>query len=341
MKNSSAPDSPALLATVDRSGAVESHHFGHVVIVRGDRLERCWGAPDTPVFARSAIKPLQALPLMERGGVDRLGLTDAELAVMSASHNGTEEHLQVVRGLLDKGGFSERDLGCGPHAPFDRAASLAIARAGLKPEVMHNNCSGKHAGFLHLARDLDQPLGSYLDPDGASQRLIRRVVAEMSGVSDDELMVGVDGCGAPTIRLPLRGLATAFCRLVNPDGLPPVRTAACRRLLQAVSRQPVLLAGRGELSTALVESAPGRVYPKNGAEGVYAFGVVGAGGEGYGVAIKVEDGNERGYKPVAIDILTRLGLWPAVPAELEPFARVPVFNTQKILVGCVRSVLAW
>lgn len=341
MNNSSAFESPPLLSTVERSGQQESQHHGHVVIVKADRIERCWGDAETPVFTRSAIKPLQALPLIERGIADRLELSDRELALTSASHNGTDEHVEVVRGLLAKGGFSDEDLRCGPHAPFDSAASLAIAKAGARPGVIHNNCSGKHAGFLLLARDLGDEAESYLDPDSAAQRLVRQTVAAMSGVDESAITAGLDGCGAPTLRLPLHGLARAFCRLANPDRLPAVRAAACRRLLRAISDQPVCLAGRGRLCTALVESAPGRVYPKNGAEGIYAAGIVDPDGGGYGVAIKIEDGHQRGYMPVVVDILTQLGLWPEVPPSLEDFRQVPVLNTQKVLVGCVRSVLAW
>ena len=346
MKNRSAADSPPLLAIVERSGRLESRHRGHVAVVQadpveGDRLLRAYGDPEVSVFTRSAIKPLQALPLIERGVAERLQLTDRELAVTSASHNGTDEHVGVVEGLLAKGGFSEDDLLCGAHAPFDRQASLAIARSGSKPRRIHNNCSGKHAGFLHLAKDLGVPAKSYLDPESESQRLVRRTVAEMGGLDEDQVADGLDGCGAPTLHMPLIGLARAFCRLANPDLLSPVRARSCRRLLHAISDQPVCLAGTGRLCTVLVESAPRRVYPKNGAEGVYAVGLVREDGAGFGVAVKVEDGHERGYMPVVVEILQSLGLWSRLPTELERFREVPVFNTQKVLVGRVRSALAW
>lgn len=341
MKNRSARESSALLATVERSGRLESRHQGHVVVVQGSRIFRSFGDPEVPVFTRSAVKPLQALPLIERGVVERLGLSDRELVLTSASHNGTDDHVEGVRALLARGGFSEEDLQCGAHAPFDSAASLDIAKTGGKPGRLHNNCSGKHAGFLHLARDMGVAIESYLDPDGASQRLVRRTVAEMADMAEADVAIGLDGCGAPTLHMPLVGLARAFYRLANPNLLPPVRAAACRRLTQAISRHPIHLAGRGRLCTALVESAPGRVFPKNGAEGVYALGIADPDGGGYGLAIKVEDGHERGYMPVVLQVLTELGLWTEVPGALERFREVPVLNTQKVLVGSVRSALAW
>jgi L-asparaginase II len=323
----------AILAEVRRGGMVESWHRGAVAIARESAV---WTAGDAerPVFCRSAVKPFQALPLFERGVVERLALDDEELAVVSASHNGTDAHTAVVRRLLAKGGLGEDALQCGPHVPFDKDAAAALWRRGERPRRIHNNCSGKHAGFLLLAQDLGQPLATYLDPVGPAQLLVIRSVADAARVPIDRIGIAVDGCGAPTLRLPLVALARAFCRLVNPIDLPPVRAAGCRRLLAAITRAPVLLAGRGRLCTPLIESAPGAVYPKNGAEGVYAFGALCADGP-VGVAIKVADGAERGYLPVAVEILRRLRLWPAVPDTLAAFARVPVTNTQGSVVGDV------
>lgn len=325
------------LSVVTRGSAVESEHAGHVVVVRGGRVVAAWGDPDVEVWCRSAVKPLQALPLFDRGVVERLALTDQELALVSASHQGTSMHVAVVDGLLAKGGLSRAQLGCGPHSPFDRDTALAIARDGRKPERVHNNCSGKHAGFLLLAQACGTPLADYLRPDSAAQRLVRAAVADMMGVASARLRVAVDGCGAPTFRAPLAALAHAFWQLANPQALPDGRRRACARLLAAVGAAPFHLAGHGRLCSALIESAPGRVYPKNGAEGVYAVGVAGL---DLGIAIKVGDGGERGYTPVVVELLRRLRLWPQVPPGLRDFARVPILNTNKELVGHVESVLS-
>ena len=223
------------LSVATRGGEVESQHIGHVVVVRGGRVAAAFGDPDVPVYTRSAIKPLQALPLFDRGLVARLQLTDQELALISASHQGTPLHTATVAGLLRKGGLAAEQLGCGPHAPFDRDAALALARQGHAPERIHNNCSGKHAGFLLLACDCGTPLADYLAPESTAQRLVRAAVADMTRVPETAMGIGVDGCGAPTLRLPLSALAIGFWQLANPQSLPATRRDACTRLLTAVN----------------------------------------------------------------------------------------------------------
>ncbi len=327
-----------LLAEVMRGGRVESEHWGHVVLVSGGELVLGKGDFEAPVYCRSAVKPFQALPLFERGVVDRLALDAREIALLSASHDGTPEHVAVVAGMLAKAGLTADDLGCGPHAPFEKKSSLAIARAGEKPQRIHNNCSGKHAGFLMLADELGVDRSDYLDPESRSQRLVRDAVAEMGGVEASGLAMAIDGCGAPTIAMPLDALARGFERLVNPQALGSVRQAACGRLHQAISSEPFYLSGRQRFCAALIGALPGQVYPKNGAEGVYALGVL-SGQTSYGIAIKVADGAERAYWPVVVDLLGRLGLWSQLPDGLARFAELPVHNTQKIIVGSVRSAL--
>ena len=325
------------LAEVTRGPHVESRHRGAVAVVRGAGEELQVGPADEPVWMRSAIKPFQALPLVERGIADRLALTSEELAVIQASHDGTPLHTETVAGILARAGLDPEQLGCGPHAPFDKPASLAIARAGDKPRRIHNNCSGKHSGFLLLAQDLGQPLDTYLDPEGPTQQLVRAAVADLAGLDPAGIPCAVDGCGAPTLRIPLTALARAFFRWMNPDGLPPVRRAACERLFGAANSAPIHVAGEHRLCTALIRSAPGRVHGKNGAEGVYAVGAVGREGP-FAVAVKVADGAERGYVPVIVELLRHFGLWETVPDELLRFVTAPVRNTNKEIVGEARSV---
>lgn len=326
-----------VLAATSRSGSVESWHRGSLVVVQGEETIHAFGDPDQLIFSRSAVKPLQALPFVEDGHAERLDLEEREMAVMVASHNGTGQHVDAVRSLLDRGGFREDELLCGPHAPFDKQAALAIAARGEKPTKIHNNCSGKHAGFLHQATAAGVPRESYLDPDSAGQIRVRKTVAEMAEIREDQLQVGVDGCGAPTFRMPLRSLAVAFRNLANPDGLPTVRSEACRRILRAVAAEPVLVAGEGRFCTALLRSLPGLVICKNGAEGVYALGLV---DRRIGIAVKISDGGERGYWPVLVELLTQLGVWSEVPPGLSDFHRVPIQNTQRVRVGEVTSVLS-
>lgn len=336
-----------MLAVVTRSGRIESWHRGAVAVWHGDELALVRGDAARPVFARSAVKPLQALPLLERGIDERLQLPAGELAVLCASHDGTAAHTAAVRSLLRRGGFGEEHLGCGPHAPFDPDARQALLRAGEQPARVHNNCSGKHAGFLHLARACGDDVGAYLEPDSRSQREVKAAVLAMAGLSGPAEL-GLDGCGAPTFVLPLAALARAFARLANPVGQPPVRAAACRRILDAAGREPALVAGERRFCTALLRQWPGRAFAKNGAEGVYAVALAPDPSRarwplGIGIAVKIDCGSERGYQPVVVDLLRHLGAFAGgeVPPALAAFHRQPIVNTQKRPTGDVHCTVDW
>ncbi len=341
-----APANP-ILSVATRSGQVESWHRGAVAVCHDGAPALALGDVERSTFVRSAVKPLQALPFLERGLAEQLGAADAELAVMCASHDGTEAHTAAVRSLLARGGLDEAQLGCGPHAPFDPHSRGELQRRGAQPGRLHNNCSGKHAGFLHLARSCGDDLARYLAPDSRAQREVQAAVAAMTGCPEP-LELGLDGCGAPTFRLPLAGLARAFSRLANPIGLASVRAAACRRILAVVGRAPTLLAGERRFCTALVRAWPGACFAKNGAEGVYALALAPDPRRvrwpgGLGIAIKVDDGAERGYQPVVVDLLLRLGAFvdDQVPPALQAFHRLAIDNTQRVRVGEVHSVAPW
>ncbi|MCA8965577.1 MAG: asparaginase [Planctomycetes bacterium] len=341
------PNSSPILAEATRSGRTESWHRGALAVVHDGELLVARGDVGRPIYARSATKPLQALPFLERGLHRQLAMPAAEIAVMCASHVGAPVHLAAVRSFLARAGLDEDRLGCGPHAPFDKASRLALLAAGERPRKVHNNCSGKHTGFLCLAQACGDDLDAYLDPECRAQQEVRAVVAAMAGLPVPP-EVGLDGCGAPTFWLPLAALARAFAQLANPAGLPPVRAAACRTVLDAVAEQPVLLQGEGLLCTSLVQQLPGRCFPKNGAEGVFAVALApdparrrcpGA----VGIAVKIDDGSQRGYEPVVVDTLRWLGAFGGeqVPAALRSFWRVPIENTQRRPVGEVRCTMEW
>lgn len=347
MSAAAAPSHNPVLAVATRSGRVESWHRGALVVVhQGERLFAV-GDVDRPVFARSATKPLQALPFLERGLHQRLDLPASEIAVMCASHFGAPAHVAAVRSLLARGGLCEDQLGCGPHAPFDKASRLGLLAAGERPGKVHNNCSGKHAGFLHLAQQCGDQLANYLDANGRAQQEVQAAVAAMAGLAAP-VELGLDGCGAPTFVLPLVALARAFAQLANPDGQVAVRAAACRTILDAVAREPLYLQGEGQLCTVLAQTLPGRCFPKNGAEGVFAVALApdparrrcpGA----VGVAVKIDDGAQRAYEPVIVQTLCWLGAFAGaqVPAPLQKFSSVPIDNTQRVRVGEVSCVLEW
>jgi L-asparaginase II len=285
-----------------------------------------------PVYARSAVKSLQALPLVESGAAERYGYGDEELALALASHNAARVHTEVVRRVLERLGLGVEHLACGAQPPTDREARAELEARGEAPTALHNNCSGKHAGFLALALHLGVPPERYLDPDSASQQLVRRALLEMSGVADDELSVAIDGCSAPTFRLPLVGLATAFARVADPAGLAPERRRACEWMQRAVAAHPVLIAGEpGRLCTSVARASGGRLFPKIGAEGVYAIGAV---GRDRALALKIDDGGRRALHALVVHLVERLGwLEGEALAELDGYRETPLRNWAGLEVG--------
>ncbi len=331
------PDNP-VLTRVWRGDHVESQHRGAWVLVdpAGQVLEGA-GAVDHPIFARSSLKSLQALPLIETGAAERFDFGEDELALVVASHNGEPCHSERVSALLERLGLDAGDLQCGPQPPGDPETRRALQRSGRAPTAVHNNCSGKHAGFLALALHLDVDLAAYLDPESASQTLVRRAVEELTASADGELSWAVDGCSAPAFRLPLARLATGIARVANPDGLAAPRRAACRRIADAAAAWPELVGGRHQrLCTDLLRVTGGRLFPKIGGEAVY---VVGARGGDRGLALKVDDGNLRGLHASVVALLERFGLLsPDEVAALESWRHPVLRNWAGLEVGRIEVV---
>ncbi len=326
------PDNPILVRR-RRAARVESVHRGAWVLVDLDgRVLDGAGAVDFPVYARSSTKALQALPLIESGAADRFGFGEPELALACASHNGERRHTEVVERMLAATGSGVADLRCGAHAPNDAGAAEALRESGHEPTAIHNNCSGKHAGFLALAQQLGDEPASYLDPGSRSQALVRAAVQEMTGTADGELETAIDGCSAPTFRLPLVRLAHAFARFANPEGEEPARRAACERLARAVAHHPDLIgASRNQVCSAIARVTGGRLFPKIGAEAVYVVGV--RGGE-RALALKMDDGSKRGLHPLLVDLLRRFDLVSAEELRaLSAYEAGPLRNWAGLEVG--------
>jgi L-asparaginase II len=316
-----------------RGTVVESLHVVHVAVVDHDaRVVAHSGDAGFLTFARSAVKPLQALPLVDDGVLERFGLGDEELALACASHSGEPVHIEVVRRMLAAMGAGEDELACGAHAPFDRTSARALREAAQAPGRVHNNCSGKHAGMMALAHAHGWPVSGY---HAAAHPVQRRMLQEMSvwcDVAATDIPVGVDGCGVATFAVPLHALAGAFGRLAAAaaDG-----EAAPRRVLSAMAAAPRLVAGGGRLCTALMEATGGRVIAKVGAEGVYAAVLT---DRRLGVALKVADGAKRAAEPALIGVLHALGaLDDAELAALQSFAEPGVDNTRGETVGELRA----
>jgi len=289
---------------VTRGLLVESRHRGAVAVCDADGNQYlALGDVETPAFPRSAVKAMQAIPLVESGAADAFDLDDTELAISCASHSGDKAHLATVRGLLAKARLKEAQLACGVHWPMSERASEELIRAGKNPSAIHNNCSGKHAGMLATAvyRGVD-PTG-YERPEHVVQEDIRRVLSEICGVPLDRHDMGIDGCSVPTFALPLAALAAGFARLGSGKGLTGARKEAAGRLVRACIASPALVAGEGRFDTVVMRGLGPNVFSKGGAEGVHCASLPAL---GLGIAVKIDDGTKRGAEHVLARLLSEL-----------------------------------
>jgi len=321
-----------------RGERVESwHRVSYAVADAGGRLQHASGATRRPVFPRSAVKPLQALALLESGAARRFGLARAELALACASHGGEAMHVAGVRRWLGRVGIAPVALACGAHPPLHAPSAERLLAAGRPPEPVHNNCSGKHAGMLTLARHLSTPLAGYEQADHPVQRLVAQTLAEMAGVAVLP-EPAIDGCGIPAFPLSLAELATALARLADPQGLSPARRAACDEVRAAMSAHPELVAGSGRPCTRIMTAAP-EVVVKTGAEGVYAAALP---EHGLGLALKVEDGGGRAAPVALLALLEALGALRAeARAALAEIARPDLRNHARQIVGRIAPAPGW
>ncbi|WP_108722178.1 asparaginase [Gorillibacterium timonense] len=318
--------------TVYRGGMVESEHFVHIAAVKLDEsnVASC-GDAERWIYARSSAKPLQAIPLVESGAMETFGLTDAELALVAASHNGEERHVTLAAGILAKLGLDASALKCGAHDPYHKPTAEAMKAAGIKPTALHNNCSGKHSGMLALAKAIGAPVEDYMSVRHPVQQRMLAAISSMSGIPADRIRLGTDGCGVPVFGLPLASLALAYARLGTPDDLEPVRANACRRIVGAIRENPECLAGDDRFDTQLIRATSGKLIGKLGADGVFAVAMPGT---GCGLAVKIGDGGVRALYPAVTEALLQLGWLSADEAgKLADFHRPALLNWQGTVVG--------
>ncbi len=314
-----------VLVEVVRGAMVESRHRGAVAVcdAKGGVVHAV-GDVDRLVYARSAIKPLQALPLVETGAAAHFNLGDDQIALACASHRGEPEHVALVAAWLERIGLSETDLECGAHAPGSESARAALIRQGRAPSQLHNNCSGKHAGFLTAARHMGEATRGYIAPDHPVQRRVTQALSEMSGCDLTNAPLGRDGCGIPVIGIPLRGLALAMARFVDPNGLPVQRQSATRQILKAMTARPFLVDGTNSMATQVMAVTGGTVALKPGAEGVYCAALPAL---GLGIALKIEDGAGRAAEFTVATVLDRLGAFtPVQRTALWSYVEPRVYN---------------
>ncbi|MFV1959528.1 MAG: asparaginase [Planctomycetota bacterium] len=304
-------DAVVPLVRVRRAGIEESLHRGAFVLVEGDRVVLARGDPRRVVFFRSTSKPLQALVGVTSGAADRFGFTDEELAIAAGSHSATGEQLAVVRRMLEKAGLGEGDLRCvGHYSITPEVAHLQHLETDAPPAIW-SNCSGKHTLMLATAKHLGLATATYTEPDHPVQQTIRRHLATLGGVALDAVEIGIDGCGVPAFALPLERIARALARFGSPEGLPADLAGACRRVAAAMDAHPDRVGGPGRFDTDLMASCRHVLLAKAGAEGVHGWV---APERRLAFAVKVEDGHDRGYRLLVVEILERLGLYTAEEA---------------------------
>ena len=293
-------------AVVTRGEGIDAWHGAAAAVVDGGGcVTHALADAELITFTRSAIKPLQALPLCLTGACDTLGIDDDELALATASHDGGGMQREVALSLLAKAGAHEEQLGCGAHWPIGMRIRGLYPAAGEDRDPLRHNCSGKHAGFLALARTLGVPPERYLDPDSAVQRAVKRAVADACEIDEADLRNGTDGCSAPNFAMPLSALARAFKNLATGDPAGTPLDAALARVRAAMQAHPQLVSGPTRFDYELAHAFAGRAVCKGCAEGLIAIGFS---DPPLGIAVKVLDGAERALAPVCLAILDELGL---------------------------------
>lgn len=328
------------LVEVTRGGITESRHRGHIVAVEFDGTVTAYlGAPETVTYLRSSAKPHQAIPLIASGAADRFGFTEKEIALACASHNGEPIHTELAASMLAKIGLGPEALKCGVHEPYSTEVARSLREKGEEPNVLQNNCSGKHAGMLALALHLGAPTETYHEPTHPVQLAIGETVSQFSGIRIEDIAIGTDGCGVPVFGITVKAMALMYARLVSPppDFAQEVRNA-CARIVSAMTTYPDLIGGTSErLDTEMMRAANGRLVSKVGAEGVYTVGVLPCDDwpRGLGLALKIEDGDDRRARPtVVIESLRQLGVLADESLEaVSRYAFYPVLNRRGEVVG--------
>jgi L-asparaginase II len=316
-----------LKINVTRGATVESSHLVHALLMngRGETLD-AYGDARRLTYPRSSLKPLQALALVESGAAAAFNLSDAEIALACASHSGEDKHTGGVARWLARLGLDERELECGPHAPY--------AAPQDPPSILCNNCSGKHAGMLTLARFLDAPVRDYTDPGHAVQQKILGTMSEMCGTGLTPAVCGIDGCSAPNPAMPLEDFARGLARFMAPAQFSLARGAACRQIFTAMVEHPDLVAGTGRMDTALMREAKGKIMSKGGGEGVFALVIP---EKDVVAVIKAEDGAPRAAQAAAYALLEKHALAATEVLEaIRPLALPVLKNWRGLDIGEIR-----
>ena len=319
---------PVPLAEIWRGPFLESVHMGHAVIVDGSgQIVQAWGDPAAIVLPRSSSKMLQALPLIESGAADAFGLKTEHLALACASHNGAAIHTDRVQAWLAHLGMDDDDFRCGPQMPDDPVAHKSLLCSDSSPCQYHNNCSGKHSGFLTLNKHLGGD-PEYVRPEHPVQKAVLEAFEDLTGETSPGF--GIDGCSAPNFATSLYGMARAMAFFATASEGQGTRANAAARLRDAMTAYPELVAGEGRACTELMRAMDGRVALKTGAE---AFFIAIVPEKGWGIALKVADGTTRGSECAIAAILVKYGLLdPDHPATRKRM-NTPIRNRRGVETG--------
>lgn len=332
-----------LVVELVRGGVVESIHRVSMAMVDVEgALHLGFGDLLQPTFMRSSAKPFQAIPFVEAGYHTLFELNEDQVAVLCASHSGTDDHLMLVQDILGKAGYAEGALQCGTHTPFDRETAKRLLREGESPGTLRHNCSGKHAGMILYTHAASEDPQAYLNPESKVQREILQTLSAMVDLPTEDIAVGIDGCSAPNFAVPLPAAALGYARLMDPAELIDRRAEACRHIVRAMVNHPMMVGGPRRFDTALMQTVERRLLSKGGAEGYQAIGVPsgeGPLGKAFGITLKVHDGDlgKRALAVVTLAVLGSLGLLTAGEREqLASFDTRPMKNFRELTVGEIR-----
>ncbi|MDP6638518.1 MAG: asparaginase [SAR324 cluster bacterium] len=320
---------------VTRAGSIESQHQLFAVLMQPDgKIKKCWGDPEMFVFPRSAVKPLQAMALVSSGAVEKYDLSSQEIALACASHGGEPVHVEVVKNWLSKVGLNPSDLECGFHWPSHQESAHKMIAEGYLPQSVHNNCSGKHSGFLTLALQMGHTHEHYVQPDHPVQLRIQEILEKACDVDLSKSERAIDGCSVPTWAIPLKNLALGMARWGTGVMLDPKLSRAAEVISKAMALHPYMVAGQGRCCTRVLRHFQGKVLVKTGAEGVYCavFPEL-----GLGLALKCLDGQKRASEAALVALIRKLGMVDEQDTEiLSPSI---IRNHNQILVGGIRVVV--
>ncbi|MCU6795246.1 asparaginase [Paenibacillus sp. WQ 127069] len=335
-------DNGELNIHIVRGALTESRHIVHLAVMDINRkLIVSAGDSTLYTFARSTAKLLQAIPLLEAGGAERLHLDDKQITLLCASHNGEDEHARLVDHTLHQLDLDESALCCEVHEPFHEPTAERLKQANQPPTPLRNNCSGKHTGMLALAQIMGVSNQSYIEINHPVQQRMLHVIADMSRMMPEQITLGTDGCGVPVFAMPLEALAFAYAQLGNPVNQSASRSEACNRIIGAISREPYYIAGSDRFDTRLIEVTNGRIIGKMGAEGLFALTIP---EKSWGIALKIEDGALRALYPAVMETLIQLNLLQEQEiVALHSFHRPAIKNCHDQIVGSIQpnALLKW